>query len=59
MLVRRKAVRAENLEILKTKKAMKDGGCSYKTALEDNDLKFLIIFNKHMRIFSHSPDRAL
>jgi len=44
MLVRRKAVRAENVQNLKTKKrAMEDGGFSYKSALEDNKLNFFII----------------
>jgi hypothetical protein len=58
MLLRRKAVGAEDVEYLKTKRAMEDGGCSYKTALEDKNLKFLIIFNKHVKIVSHFLYRA-
>jgi len=58
MLLRRKGVGAEDVEYLKTKMAMEDGGCSYKTALGDNNLKFLIIFNKHVKIVSHFLYRA-
>lgn len=56
MPVRRKAVRAENVQYLKTKKVK--GRRWYKTALEDNTLIFLIIFNKQMKMVSHFLDRA-
>lgn len=58
MPLRRKVVRAENVECLKTKKAREDGGCSYKTALENNNLKFLTIVDKQVKIVSHSQGRA-